>query len=289
MDKVLNRTQPGETSRRSLLAGDRGGRRRTDPVRRAGRRGDARSPDHFTLPPATDAIAPFRVVIDPTAISRLRQRLALTRWPEKETVDDWSQGVPLATMQDFTAYWRDHYDMTRLSRRLNAFPQFRTRIDGLGIHFIHVRSKHANATPIILTHGWPGSVVEFLKIIGPLTDPEAHGGKAEDAFHVVIPSLPGFGFSDKPTERGWGLQRIAKAWATLMTRLGYSHYLAQGGDWGAGVTTWMAKQHAPGLSGVHLNLPIFFPPPIEGKPTPRKRPRSLSWSLSTTTSRPMPS
>jgi hypothetical protein len=149
--------------------------------------------------PASEAITPFRVSIDPAAITRLRQRLALTRWPEKETVDDWSQGVPLAVMQDFTAYWRDHYDMSRLARRLNAWPQFRTQIDGLGIHFIHVRSKHADATPIILTHGWPGSVVEFLNVIGPLTDPEAHGGKAEDAFHVVIPSLPGFGFSDKPT------------------------------------------------------------------------------------------
>lgn len=258
-------TQP---SRRSLLAGSLA--MGAGALALSATSAKAATGTGFALPPASEAITPFHVSFDPAAITRLRQRLALTRWPEKETVNDWSQGVPLATMQDFTAYWRDHYDMTRLARRLNAYPQFRTKIDGLGIHFIHVRSKHANATPIILTHGWPGSVVEFLKIIGPLTDPEAHGGKAEDAFHVVIPSLPGFGFSDKPTEKGWGLPRIAKAWGTLMTRLGYNHYLAQGGDWGAGVTTWMAKLHVPGLSGVHLNLPIFFPPPIEGKPTPEE-------------------
>ncbi len=266
MDQSLSSlTQP---TRRSLLAGSLAMGAgalalSADPAQAATTNG-------FLLPPASTAIRPFHVSIDPAAITGLRQRLALTRWPEKETVSDWSQGVPLATMQDFVAYWRNHYDMTRLARRLNAYPQFRTKIDGLGIHFIHVRSKHANATPIILTHGWPGSVVEFLKVIGPLTDPEAHGGKAEDAFHVVIPSLPGFGFSDKPTEKGWGLPRIARAWGTLMTRLGYTHYLAQGGDWGAGVTTWMAKLHVPGLAGVHLNLPIFFPPPIEGKPTPEE-------------------
>jgi pimeloyl-ACP methyl ester carboxylesterase len=144
---------------------------------------------------------------------------------------------------------------------LNGLPQFRTQIDGLGIYFIHVRSKHENALPMILTHGWPGSIIEFLEVIGPLTDPTVHGGKAEDAFHVVIPSLPGFGFSDKPTEPGWGLPRIANAWAVLMARLGYNHYVAQGGDWGAGVTSWMAKQHVSGLAAIHLNLPILFPPP----------------------------
>jgi epoxide hydrolase len=145
-------------------------------------------------------------------------------------------------------------------------PQYRTKIDGLGIHFLHVRSKHPDALPIILTHGWPGSVVEFLKVVRPLTDPTAHGGKAEDAFHVVVPSLPGYGFSDKPAERGWGLPRIARAWSVLMRRLGYTDYLAQGGDWGAGVTTWMAKQHVEGLAAIHLNLPILFPPPVEGEP-----------------------
>jgi pimeloyl-ACP methyl ester carboxylesterase len=213
-----------------------------------------------------DAVVPFRVQVAPADLHQLQQRLRLTRWPDRETVTDWSQGAPLANVRKLVEYWQNGYDMGRLARRLNAHPQFRTRIDGLGIHFIHVRSKHAGATPLILTHGWPGSVVEFLDVVGPLTDPTAHGGNAEDAFHVVIPSLPGYGFSDKPTEKGWGLPRIARAWGTLMGRLGYDRYLAQGGDWGAGVTTWMAKQHVPGLAGVHLNLPILFPPPIEGTP-----------------------
>jgi pimeloyl-ACP methyl ester carboxylesterase len=154
----------------------------------------------------------------------------------------------------------------RLERPLNAYPQFRTEIDGLGIHFLHVRSPHEHARPIILTHGWPGSIVEFLNVIGPLTEPTRHGGQPEDAFHVVLPSLPGFGFSDKPSESGWGLPRIARAWSVLMRRLGYTDYLAQGGDWGAGVTTWMAKQHVGGLAAIHLNLPILFPPPVEGEP-----------------------
>jgi pimeloyl-ACP methyl ester carboxylesterase len=149
---------------------------------------------------------------------------------------------------------------------LNAYPQFRTDIDGLGIHFLHARSPHEHARPIILTHGWPGSIVEFLNVIGPLTNPTKHGGQPADAFHVVLPSLPGFGFSDKPTKSGWGLPRIARAWSVLMRRLGYTDYLAQGGDWGAGVTTWMAKQHVEGLAAIHLNLPILFPPPVEGEP-----------------------
>ncbi|TCM16553.1 pimeloyl-ACP methyl ester carboxylesterase [Novosphingobium sp. PhB165] len=219
------------------------------------------------LPAASDVVTPFRVEVEDTELRQLRQRLALTRWPEPETVNDWTQGAPLNATRALVDYWRTGYDPTRLARQLNALPQFRTRIDGLGIHFIHVRSRHPQARPIILTHGWPGSIVEFLEVIGPMTDPTAHGGKAEDAFHVVIPSLPGFGFSDKPTERGWGLPRIARAWGTLMNRLGYDRYLAQGGDWGAGVTTWMAKQHVPGLAGVHLNLPILFPPPLAGAPT----------------------
>jgi len=181
------------------------------------------------LPPATQAVGAFRVAIASDAINDLKRRLTMTRWPERETVNDWSQGVPLARAHALIEYWRDTYDMRRLERRLNAFPQFRTSIDGLGIHFIHVRSKHANALPILLTHGWPGSVIEFLEVIGPLTDPEAHGGRAEDAFHVVIPSLPGFGFSDKPTQTGWNVPRIATAWSVLMKRLGYSRYVAQGG------------------------------------------------------------
>ncbi len=217
-------------------------------------------------PAASEAVAPFRVMVPSTAIEDLRARLRATRLPEKETVPDWSQGAPLKSVEALLKYWRDSYDMRRLEKRLNAYPQFRTEIDGLGIHFIHVKSKHANAKPLILTHGWPGSVVEFLNVISPLTDPTAHGGKAEDAFDVVIPSLPGYGFSDKPKETGWGLPRIARAWAQLMQRLGYTQYFAQGGDWGAGVTTWMAKQHVAGLKGIHLNLPLLFPPPIEGTP-----------------------
>ena len=225
----------------------------------------------ITLPPASEAVAEFRLAIPAAALEDLRARLAATRWPEKETVGDWSEGVPLVKMKALAAYWRSGYDMRRLERRLNAVPQYRTRVDGLSIHFLHVRSKHANALPLILTHGWPGSVIEFLKVVGPLTDPTAHGGGAEDAFHIVVPSLPGFGFSDKPTERGWGLPRIARAWAVLMKRVGYASYVAQGGDWGAGVTTWMAKQHVEGLKAVHLNLPILFPPPLEGEPSPEEK------------------
>jgi pimeloyl-ACP methyl ester carboxylesterase len=161
--------------------------------------------------------------------------------------------------------------MGRLERRLNAFPQFRSSVDGLGIHFLHVRSKHANALPIILTHGWPGSVIEFLDVIGPLTDPQAHGGRAEDAFHVVIPSLPGYGFSDKPRKAGWDVPRIATAWSTLMKRLGYDRWVAQGGDWGAHVTTWLAKQQPEGLVAIHLNLPTLSPPPLEGEPTAEEK------------------
>ena len=225
----------------------------------------------ITVSPASEAVADFRLAVPAAALDDLRARLAATRWPEKETVDDWSEGVPLAKMKALAAYWRSGYDLRRLERRLNAVPQYRTQIDGLGIHFLHVRSKHPNALPIILTHGWPGSVVEFLKVVGPLTDPTAHGGKADDAFHVVVPSLPGYGFSDKPAERGWGLPRIARAWAVLMKRLGYESFVAQGGDWGAGVTTWMAKQHVKGLKAVHLNLPILFPPPLEGEPSPEEK------------------
>ena len=223
------------------------------------------------LPPANETVRSFRVSIAPDAIEDLKRRLAMTRWPERETVNDRSQGVQLARAQALIEYWRDGYDMGRLERRLNAFPQFRTSIDGLGIHFLHVRSKHATALPIILTHGWPGSVVEFLDVIGPLTDPEAHGGRAEDAFHVVIPSLPGYGFSDKPKATGWEVPRIATAWSTLMKRLGYDRWVAQGGDWGAHVTTWLAKQKPEGLVAIHLNLPTLSPPPLEGTPTAEEK------------------
>src|ERR1700722_9002999 len=214
------------------------------------------------VPPlATKAVTPFEVHVPEAALDDLKRRLADTRWPNKEPVADWSQGVPLTKAQALVEYWRTRYDWRRAESTLNGLPQFRTQINGLGIYFIHLRSKHENALPIILTHGWPGSIIEFLQVIGPLTDPTAHGGKADEAFHVVIPSLPGFGFSDKPTEVGWRLPRIANAWATLMARLGHNRYVAQGGDWGAGVTSWMAKQHVSGLATIHLNLPILFPPP----------------------------
>jgi pimeloyl-ACP methyl ester carboxylesterase len=231
----------------------------------------AAAPVAFAAPPARPGVTPFRAAIPQAALDDLKRRLALARWPERETVDGAAQGVPLARLQELVRYWHDGYDWRRGEARLNAFPQFVTRIDGLDIHFLHVRSKHPGALPVILTHGWPGSVFEFLDAIGPLVDPTAHGGRAEDAFHVVIPSLPGYGFSGKPRESGWGLPRIARAWGALMERLGYARWVAQGGDWGAGVTTWLAKQHAPGLAAVHLNLPILFPPPLDGAPDAEER------------------
>src|SRR5246127_4824507 len=215
----------------------------------------------LVLPAATKDLSPFTVHVPQTALDDLKRRLAAVRWPDKGVATDWSQGVPLARAQEFIEYWRTRYNWRRAEISLNALPQFRTQIDGLGIYFLHVRSKHENALPIILTHGWPGSIIEFLQVIAPLVDPTAHGGKANEAFHVVIPSLPGFGFSDKPDEVGWRLPRIANAWAALMARLGYSHYVAQGGDLGAGVSSWMAKQRVSGLAAIHLNLPILFPPP----------------------------
>ncbi|MDX1384761.1 MAG: epoxide hydrolase, partial [Thermoanaerobaculia bacterium] len=182
-------------------------------------------------------IEPYRIDIDEAQLEDLKRRLAATRWPEKETVDDWTQGTPLAYVQEVCEYWRTAYDWRRLERQLNAIDQFKTEIDGLGIHFLHVRSPQADATPLVMTHGWPGSIVEFLKVLEPLTDPVAHGGEASDAFHVVCPCLPGFGFSDKPTATGWSVEKIAGAWSELMQRLGYQRFGAQGGDWGAAVTT----------------------------------------------------
>jgi pimeloyl-ACP methyl ester carboxylesterase len=224
-------------------------------------RGSAAEAAQIALPTTTKEATPFKVHVSQAALDDLKKRLATARWPDKEPVTDWSQGVPLAKAKALVEYWRNRYDWRRVEETLNGLPQFRTQIDGLGIHFIHVRSKHENALPVMLTHGWPGSILEFLQVIEPLVDPMAHGGKVDDAFHVVIPSLPGFGFSDKPIEPGWRLPRIASAWAVLMARLGYSHYVAQGGDWGAGVTSWMAKQRPTGLAAIHLNLPILFPPP----------------------------
>ncbi len=212
------------------------------------------------------AVLPFSVSIPQGALEDLRHRLESVRWPDRETVQDWSQGVPLSKLQTLAEHWRARYDWRRAEAQLNGFPNFRTQIDGLGIHFLHVRSEHADALPIILTHGWPGSIFEFLKTIRPLTDPEAHGGTAADAFHVVVPSLPGFGCSDKPAHGGWKLPRIAGAWATLMQRIGYRRWVAQGGDWGAGVTTALGHLRPAGLAGIHLNWPFVFPEkvPTEG-------------------------
>jgi pimeloyl-ACP methyl ester carboxylesterase len=200
------------------------------------------------------AIRPFHVEVPEEALTDLRRRLAATRWPTRELVSDRSQGVQLATMEQLCRYWAIEYDWRRCEARLNALPQFMTEIDGVDIHFIHVRSPHPDALPLIMTHGWPGSVVELLDSIGPLTDPTAHGGRAEDAFDLVLPSLPGYGFSGEPTELGWNVGRVAQAWAELMRRLGYTRYVAQGGDVGAAVTDAMGRQTPEGLLGIHLNL-----------------------------------
>jgi pimeloyl-ACP methyl ester carboxylesterase len=210
---------------------------------------------------ANAAISRFVYHAPQSALDDLKRRLLQTRWPERETVGDWSQGVPLDKLQALVAYWRDDYDWRRCEAMLNGFGQFRTEIDGLNFHFLHVRSPHENALPLLITHGWPGSVLEFHKIIAPLTDPTRYGGRAEDAFHVIAPSLPGFGFSDKPTERGWNDKRTARAWAELMRRLGYARYVAQGGDWGSFVTTRLAQMRPPGLIGIHLNFPLVLPDP----------------------------
>jgi len=207
------------------------------------------------------AIRPFTFEVSEAEIEELRARIQATRWPEQETVADQSQGVQLATMQALARYWGTEYDFGRLEARLNAFPQFVTEIDGLDIHFIHVKSPHEDALPLIITHGWPGSVIELLDVVGPLTDPTAHGGRAEDAFDVVFPSLPGYGFSDEPKEVGWDPGRTAKAWAELMNRLGNTRYVAQGGDVGAAVTDTMAIQAPRGLAGIHLNF--LRRPPLE--------------------------
>jgi len=222
---------------------------------------------------APDAIRPFRVSFPQEALADLRRRISATRWPTPETVTDASQGVRLATMRALARYWATQYDWRKVEARLNALPQFQTTIDGVDIHFIHVRSRHPNALPAIVTHGWPGSVIEQLKIIGPLTDPTAHGGKASDAFDVVIPSIPGHGFSGKPPTTGWDPVRIARAWTVLMRRLGYAQYVAQGGDWGDAISEQMALLAPPELLGIHVNMPATLSPKISralkyGEPAP---------------------
>ena len=219
----------------------------------------------------SDAIRPFQIHVDDAVLADLRQRLQRTRWPEAELVDDWSQGIPLAWTQAMCQHWAEGYDWRAREAALNRFAQFTTAIDGLDVHFIHVRSPHADAMPLLITHGWPGSVVEFHKVIEPLTNPTAHGGRAEDAFHVVCPSLPGFGFSGKPAGTGWGVDRIASAWATLMARLGYARYAAQGGDWGSAVTTAIGGLDATHCLGIHITLAMGSRPlPSDGEPPPEE-------------------
>jgi pimeloyl-ACP methyl ester carboxylesterase len=209
----------------------------------------------------SDQVTPFRLEVPGSELEDLRARLRNARWPERETVDDWSQGVPLSYLRDLCRYWEQEYDWRAAETRLNALPQFRTEIDGLGIHFLHVRSPRADALPLVITHGWPGSVVEFLKVIGPLTDPAAFGGDTADSFHVVCPSLPGFGFSDKPMGTGWGIERIANAWIALMARLGYERYGAQGSDWGTSVSSLVGQRDRARVVGIHLTPPLAPPDP----------------------------
>ena len=207
----------------------------------------------------SEEIRPFKIHIDDAELADLKRRLRATRWPDAQTVGDWGQGIPLHYVQKVCDYWAHEYDWRKTEARLNALPQSQTDLDGVSIHFLHIRSRHDDALPLVLTHGWPGSIIEFLKIIPALTDPTAHGGQASDAFHVVCPSLPGYGFSGKPKQSGWTVEKIARAWSELMLRLGYQRYYAQGGDWGAVVTTAIALQDTEHCHGVHLNMPVVRP------------------------------
>ena len=218
-------------------------------------------------PAMTTTIKPFRIAVEDDVLDDLKARLRMTRWPEAELVDDWSQGAPLKWIQEVCRYWAEDYDWRRREAQLNRFVQFTTEIDGLDIHFVHARSPHPEAMPLIITHGWPGSIVEFHKVIEPLTNPTVHGGTAADAFHVVCPSLPGFGFSAKPTTTGWGVDRIAAAWTVLMDRLGYTRYGAQGGDWGSAVTTSIGARDPEHCVGIHITLAMGSAPKTDGEPT----------------------
>jgi len=218
----------------------------------------------------SEAIKPFRIAVGDAVLDDLRSRLRNTRWPEAEVVDDWSQGAPLAWIKEVCRYWAEEYDWRKREALLNRFAQYTTDIDGLAIHFLHVRSPHPEAMPLLITHGWPGSVVEFQKVIAPLTNPTAYGGDAADAFHVVCPSLPGFGFSAKPKTTGWGVERIAAAWAVLMDRLGYQRYGAQGGDWGSAVTASLGAQDPEHCIGIHITLAMGTRPKVDGDPTPEE-------------------
>jgi pimeloyl-ACP methyl ester carboxylesterase len=230
-------------------------------------------PGHVRATASDDTVRPFKAAVPQKEVDELRRRVRAARWPGRETVTDRSQGAQLKKFKPLVEYWGTDYDWRKGEKKLNSFPQFMTKIDGLDIHFIHVKSKHENALPLIMTHGWPGSVLELIKTIGPLTDPTAHGGSPEDAFHVVMPSMPGYGFSEVPSETGWGPDRIGQAWHVLMTRLGYDRYVSQGGDWGAVVSDAMARQAPQGLLGIHTNMPATVPPEIaraltNGEPAP---------------------
>jgi pimeloyl-ACP methyl ester carboxylesterase len=219
-----------------------------------------------------NTVEPFRIAVGEAELADLKARLRATRWPERETVGDWSQGIPLGYMRELVDYWANTYDWLIREARLNSFPQFRAQISGMGIHFYHVRSAHTHAVPLLMTHGWPGSVVEFIKVFEPLTTPEKHGGDARDAFHLVCPSLPGYAFSDKPAAKGCGVERIAELWDELMLTLGYRQYLAQGGDWGAAVTTQIGVQNRGSCRGIHLNMPVAAPRSgAAANPTPEEK------------------